>query len=221
MVREGCKARLSPCLFTLLIADLYDRLERESWGGIKVRGKKIFSLAYTDDVAMIAENEGTMKGVIKVLEKYIEDKGLQVNVEKTKVMRCRKGGGRKKRVIWKWKNSDIEEVKSFKYLGYMMMANGKQKEHIEDRMKKGMVVRREVWGIGKRRFGKDWARRLWLFDRLMGGNGRRGWKEREEVERIQDRYLKWLVRVSRYTPGYMIREELQREKIKGRAGMRA
>jgi len=27
-------------------------------------------------------------------------------------------------------------------------------------------VMREVWGIGKRKFGKDWSRRVWLFDRL-------------------------------------------------------
>lgn len=40
------------------------------------------------------------------------------------------------------------------------MANGKQKEHVEDRLKKGVVVMREIWEIGKRRFGKDCARRL-------------------------------------------------------------
>jgi len=42
-----------------------------------------------------------------------------------------------------------------------MMANGGQKEHIEERTKKGAVVMREVWGIRKRNFGKDWARRIW------------------------------------------------------------
>lgn len=25
----------------------------------------------------------------------------------------------------------------------------------------------EVWEIGKRRFGKDWSRRIWLFDILV------------------------------------------------------
>jgi len=25
----------------------------------------------------------------------------------------------------------------------------------------------EIWGIGKRRFGEDWSRRIWLFDKLM------------------------------------------------------
>ena len=183
-------------------------------------------MAYADDIAVMAENEGAMKGMIRVLEKNVVKKGLQVNVEKTKVMRCRKGGGRQKKIVWKWENKDIEEVKMFKYLGYVVMANGKQRGQIEDRVKKGMVVMREVWGIGKRRFGKDWARRIWMFDRLVWavlGYGVEiwGWKEREEIERVQDRFLKWLMGVGRCTPGYMVREELQREKLKGRAGLRA
>lgn len=25
----------------------------------------------------------------------------------------------------------------------------------------------QVWGIGKRKFGKDWKRRIWLFNKLV------------------------------------------------------
>lgn len=118
-------------------------------------------------MAVVAEDKAGMKGLIKTLEGYVEQKRLEVNVEKTKVMRCSRGGGRQKKIIWKWKGKEIEEIKRYKYLGYVMMANGGQKEHIEERVKKGAVVMREVWGIGKRKFGKDWARRIWLFDRLV------------------------------------------------------
>lgn len=38
---------------------------------------------------------------------------------------------------------------------------------MEERVRKAAAVVREVWGIGKRRFGKNWARRMWLFDRLV------------------------------------------------------
>jgi len=84
----------------------------------------------------------------------------------------------------------------------------------------------QVWGLGKRRFGKDWGKRLWLFDKLVWtvmGYGVEiwGWREREEVEKMEERYLRWLLGVGFRTPWYMVREELQREKIRGRARRRA
>lgn len=53
-VRQRCQ--LSPCLFTLLLADL-DEVLKERWGRTKVKEKRIYSLAYANDVAVVAENE--------------------------------------------------------------------------------------------------------------------------------------------------------------------
>lgn len=55
---------------------------------------------------------------------------------------------------------EIEEVRKLKYLGYTLMANREQKEHVKERVRKSAVVMREVWAIRKRRFESDWAR--WL-----------------------------------------------------------
>ena len=68
----------------------------KSWEGrlgeVRLGDRKIDSLAYADDVAVLAEDVEGMKGMMGKLEKYVEGKGLQVNVEKTKVMRCRRWG---------------------------------------------------------------------------------------------------------------------------------
>lgn len=40
-------------------------------------------------------------------------------------------------------------------MGYILTANESQEEQIKEKVKKGAVVMREVWGIIKRRFGKD------------------------------------------------------------------
>lgn len=130
-VRQGCP--LNPCLFMLLLADMDEELDRGGWDGLKLGRKRVRTLAYADDVAMLTEDEGILKGMMKWLEGYLEEKGLMLNVGKTKVMRCRKGGGRWKKVIWKWKGSLIEEVKEFNYLGYVMSYNGKQEKHIRER----------------------------------------------------------------------------------------
>ena len=57
------------------------------------------------------------------------------------------------------------------------MGSGGQEEHVEERVRKGAAVMGKVWGLGQRLFGKDWGRRIWLFDRLVwavvgyGGGG--------------------------------------------------
>jgi len=45
--------------------------------------------------------------------------------------------------------------------------NGRQDKHIRERVAKAISVLGVVCGIRKRRFGKDWRRRIWLFDKLV------------------------------------------------------
>jgi len=95
-VRQGCP--LSPLLFNIVIADLEDDLARGRWGGIKLGEGKIYSMAYADDMVLMAEEKDEMKAMLVRMERYIDKKKLEVNVMKTKIMIFRKGGGRRKRV---------------------------------------------------------------------------------------------------------------------------
>lgn len=53
---------------------------------------------YADDVAIRKKmNEERMKGLMRRLERYLEEKGLERNTSKTNIMRCRKGEKRGKR----------------------------------------------------------------------------------------------------------------------------
>lgn len=195
-------------------------------GGVKLGDRRVYTLAYADDVAVVAENEEGIKTMIRRLEKYLDRKDLTLNAKKTKIMSCRRGGGRNKKIEWCWKGEIIEEVKEFKYLGYVMMRNGGQEAHVRDRVRKAGVIMKQVWGISKRTFGKDWMRRMWLFERLVWtvidyAAEIWGWKERGKVEALQERYIRWTLGVDRRTPGYMVREELERWKLKSRGEKRA
>ena len=100
-------------------------------------------------------------------------------------MRFRKKGGRKREWIGRWKGVKIEKVKEFKYLGYIIRANGDQKAHQTDRIKMAVGIMKQIWGIGKRRFKKDWKRRMWLFDTLVCpviGYGAEIWLQRVREE---------------------------------------
>ncbi|KMQ84472.1 hypothetical protein RF55_17685 [Lasius niger] len=106
-----------------------------------------------------------------------------------------------------------------------MQRNGSQEAHIREKLKKGAAVMSQVWGIGKRKSKKEWEKRIWLFDKLVwtvmiwGGNMKleREGGAREATEKI----FEVGTRGGLGTPGYMIREELQKDKLRGRAGKRA
>ncbi|KMQ88327.1 hypothetical protein RF55_12211 [Lasius niger] len=209
-----------------VIADLEEEIARGKWGGVKLGEKKIFSMAYADDIVLLAEKDDEMSAMLARTERYINNKKLEVNVMKTKIMVFRKGGRRRKRVKWMWKGKKIEEVKEIKYLSYVFQSNGRQDGHVRDRIRKAVGIMGRVWSIGKRKFGKDIRKRTWLFDALFWmvlsyGAEIWGWKERAKVEKVEERFLKWLLGVDRRTPGYMVREELKRDKLRSRAARRA
>ncbi|XP_043263006.1 uncharacterized protein LOC122403516 [Colletes gigas] len=223
-LRQGCS--LNPILFNMLIADVEEEFRKGRWGGVEVGGRRICTLAYADDLVLLAREEEEMESMIRRLEGYLEKKRLEINVGKTKVMRFKKGGGGERKMDWRWKGKRIEEVKEFRYLGYVFKRNGGQEAQIRDRVKKAGVAMRQVWGIGKRKFERDWGRRMWLFDTLVwsvAGYGVEiwGWKEREDMERMQERYIRWSLGVDWRTPGYMVREETKRMKLRAGAGERA
>ena len=116
-LRQGCP--ISPILFNLLTADMDEELRKGKWGGVEVGQRRTCALAYADDMVVMAEREEEIESMIRRMEKYMEKKRLEVNVEKTKVIRFRKGGGRERVMEWRWKGRRVEEVKEFKYLGYV------------------------------------------------------------------------------------------------------
>jgi len=201
-------------------------MKKGCWGGIRLLEGRVYTLAYEDDLVLLAEEEEGMRSMLARLEGYIRGKGLEVNREKTKILRFRRGGGRKRKVRWWWEGRSLEEVSQYKYLGYVFQRNGGQEEQVKDRMRRGMAAMGQVWGIGKRKFGRDWGKRVWMFDALIWaimGYGAEiwGWRERRQMERVQEKFLKWVLGVDWRVPGYMVREEMQREKLRVRAGRRA
>ncbi|XP_051165700.1 uncharacterized protein LOC127284347 [Leptopilina boulardi] len=207
------------------MADLEEKLRGRGKGGVVLGKSRIYSLAYADDIVLLAECESGMRLMMREFEKYVSGKDLCVNVEKTKVLRFRnrKEG---KEEVWKLNGKSVEEVDEFCYLGYWFKSNGSQELHVSRRLEKAGKILGQVCGIGKRRFKDDWRRRMWLFDVLVWSVICYGveiweWKERKKVESMSERYMRWTMEVSRSCLGYMLREELGREKMLVRQRRRA
>jgi len=82
-VRQRCP--LSPILFTLLIADVEEKMKKGQIGDIRIGKESIWTLAYVDDLVIMAKSEEGMKEMLKRMERYLKGKKLQLNVEKTKM----------------------------------------------------------------------------------------------------------------------------------------
>lgn len=83
-VKQGCP--LSPGLFNLLIADVKEHIKRGGWGGVKLMGERIYTLAYADNLVLLLEKEEGMRSIMARLKENLRAKGLTVNVGKSKIM---------------------------------------------------------------------------------------------------------------------------------------
>ena len=76
---------------------------------------------------------------------------------------------------------------------------------------------RTICGIGERKFKGDILWRMALYDAVVGGilsYGADVWgsKKWEEMEKVEEKYLRWILGVDRKTPGYIVQEEMKRRE---------
>ena len=58
----------------------------EAQAGIKIVGRNINSLRYSDDTTLMAEGEEELKSLLKTVKEKSEKAGLKLNIKKTKIM---------------------------------------------------------------------------------------------------------------------------------------
>ena len=84
-VCQGCM--LSPCLFNLYAEYIMRNAGlEEAQARIKIAGRNIYNLRYADDTTLIAEREKELKSLLMKLKEESEKAGLELNIQKTKIM---------------------------------------------------------------------------------------------------------------------------------------
>ena len=58
----------------------------EAQAGIKIVGRNINNLRYADDTTLMAESKEKLKGLLMKVKEESEKVGLQLNIQKTKIM---------------------------------------------------------------------------------------------------------------------------------------
>ena len=83
-VRQGCI--LSPCLFNLYTeCIMWNTGLDEVQTAIKIAGRNINNLRYTDDTTLMAESEEELRSLLMKVKEESEKVDLKLNIQKTKI----------------------------------------------------------------------------------------------------------------------------------------
>ena len=115
--RQGC----SNCttIFSLFINDLIELLKIKCNKGIFIDSEieDLFCLLFADDVASMSDTVIGLQNQIKVLEIFCDYTGMDINVEKTKIIVFRNGGVLNTHEKWFYSGQPIEVTRYYKYSG--------------------------------------------------------------------------------------------------------
>ena len=90
----------------------------EAQAGIKIAGRNINSLRYADDTSLMAESEEQLKSLLMKVKEESEKVGLNLNIQKTKIMASGPI------TSWEIDGETVEIVSDFIFLGSKITADG-------------------------------------------------------------------------------------------------
>ena len=217
-VKQGCI--LSPLLFSLLINDVANYVFEKGRHGLQIipQTREIFSLLFADDIVLLSSTPQGLQNQINNLAIKSKELGLEVNLEKTKIMVFRKGGFLGKREQWFYEGVKLDVVNQYKYLGYLITTKLSFEEVCDDisRKAKGKITDlfKTMWAIGN----IDTNIFFQLFDCqikpiLLYGSEVWGGFASESIESAHLFALKRLLNVGEKTPNTLVYGETGRYSI--------
>ena len=142
-VRQGCL--LSSMIFIMVVDWIMGEVEDQGKTGIQwTLTTELHDLDYADDICLLSQNLQHMQAKTSNLELIAEKTGLRESKEKTKVMRT----NNKQQDKIKLKGEDLEDDKSFTYLGSIITGSGGTKEDVKcgiGKVRQAFNTLRPVW----------------------------------------------------------------------------
>ena len=124
-VRRGCI--LTPCLFNLYVEYIMRNAgldEAPSWN-LKIAGRNINNLRYADDATLMAESKEELKSLLMKVNAESEKAGLQLNIQKTKIMAS------SPITSWQIDRETMETVRDFVFGASKITADGDNRHEIK------------------------------------------------------------------------------------------
>ena len=99
----------------------------ETQAGIKIAGRNINNLRYADDTTLMAESEEELKSLLMKVKEESEKVGLNLNIQKTKIMASGPI------ISWEIDREPVETVSDFILGGSKITADGDCSHEIKRR----------------------------------------------------------------------------------------
>ena len=143
-VCQGCI--LSPCSFNLYAEYIMKNAGLENTqAGIKIAGRNTNNLRYADDTTLTAESEEELKSLLINVKEEIENVGLKINIQKTKIMAFGPI------TSWEIDGETVETMSDFIFLGSNITVDGDCSHKIKRRLLLGRKVMTNLDSILKSR----------------------------------------------------------------------
>jgi hypothetical protein len=162
-VRQGCV--LSPLLFNIFICDLAKKLMEQA-DAPKIGQVSMNSLFWADDLVLFSKDEAGLQNLLNILEKYCKDNELTINTKKTKCMIFNKTGRLLLRPFY-LDGVQLEMVRSYKYLGFLITPSGEYLTGLKDLRDRAMRAFMKIKNDLGASFNHDILLTLSLIDALV------------------------------------------------------
>ena len=113
----------------------------EAQAGIKIARRNINNLRHADDTTLMAESEEELKSLLMKVKEESEKVGLNLSIQKTKIMACGPI------TSWEIDGETVETVSDFIFLGSEITADGGCSHEIKRRLLLGRKVMTNLGSI--------------------------------------------------------------------------
>ena len=220
-LRQGCV--MSPWLFNLYI----DGVVREVNARVLGRGLKLVDgdgsewelnqLLFADDTVVVADSEEKLCQLVSEFGRVCERRKLKVNVGKSKVMRCTRGGiGNGLNVVLN--GQVLEEVDRFKYLGSIIAVDGGVEADVNHRVNEGCKALGALKKVMKNRSLEMNVKKV-LYERVVVPTATYGselWGMKASDRR---RLNVFEMKCLRSMTGVSLRDRIRNEEVRRRVGI--
>ena len=162
-VRQGCV--LSPLLFNIFMAKLAKDLMALG-NGLIMDNYKINSIFWADDIVLLCENGDELNSLIKIIAEYCKLNKLTINGKKTKCLIFNKTGRLIRENVYLNGNL-LENVRQYKYLGFVLTPSGEITTGLQDLRDRAFKAFQALKGKMGESFNDDVPTALSLYDALI------------------------------------------------------